>query len=171
MPFFLTYAEFVVATGAAIFFGTADPQPKPANTSRDVVLTFGTAVQRGAAPGEVFLTATLRPDTVIWNEYSAIYAAGLSDEGAAFVSAGFGKRLAIGPFEVVPFIGPALYQKDLRDGFSETELLQFRTGFDVSTTLGKNLTVTGGFYHLSNMQINADSADIDVAHAGVVFRF
>lgn len=163
MPFGLTYAEFVMGMGLAMFYGPADQAPNvPQNT-----LTLGTAVQPGAALGEEnFLTFTHRSDGVVWGKFTPIYALGLSDQGTAFASAGLGRPLDIWGLKVMPFTGPALYFDN-----KNNDIIQFRTGFDITQSFGENLTLAGGYYHISNAQANAPSADIDVAHIGLKLRF
>lgn len=163
MPFGLTYAEFVIGVGLAMFYGPADTSP----TARQNSLTFGTLTHRENLIGtENFATFTQRHDTLIWDKFNPIYAIGVSDKGTAFASAGLGRALDVFGVKIFPFTGPALYISN-----DNKDLLQFRTGFDITQTLGSNLTLTGGYYHISNAQANDPSADIDVAHLGIAWRF
>ncbi|MDZ7905036.1 MAG: hypothetical protein U5N55_04155 [Cypionkella sp.] len=163
MPFGLTYAEFVIGIGLAMFFGPNDSAPQ----QRQNALTLGTAVQPWVGPGdENFITYTHRREGLVWGKFTPIYSFGLSDDGTAFVSAGLGRPLNIWGVKVLPFTGPALYYDN-----NNNDLLQFRTGFDITQNLGENLSLSGGYYHISNGQANAPSADIDVAHLGIKLRF
>ncbi len=163
MPFGLTYAGFVVGIGLSMLFGPADP----AAPTQQNALTFGTAVQPWVSPGaENFITFTHREDGLIWGKFTPIYAVGLSDKGTAFVSAGLGRPLDVWGVKVLPFTGPTLYFDN-----NNNDILQFRTGFDITQNLGEALTLSGGYYHISNGQANAPSADVDVAHLGLKLRF
>ncbi len=163
MPIGLTYAEFVLGMGLAMFFGPADQGAQ----SMQNALTLGTAVQPSVAPGhENFLTFTHRRDGVVWGKFTPIYSLGLSDQGTAFASAGLGRPLDVFGIKVMPFTGPALYVDK-----NNNDILQFRTGFDITQNLGEHLSLSGGYYHISNAQANTPSADIDVAHIGLKLRF
>lgn len=163
MPFGLTYAEFVIGIGLSMLYGPVDLAPQ---TQQNAV-TIGTAVQPWDQPWEEdFITFTHRREGVVWGKFTPIYAVGLSDQGTVFASAGLGRPLDILGIKVLPFTGPALYFDNRNN-----DILQFRTGFDITQTLGDNLSLTGGYYHISNAQANAPSADIDVAHLGISLRF
>lgn len=163
MPFGLTYAEFVFGLGLTMLFGPADQSAQTQQNS----LTFGTAVHFSVTPGdENFITFTHRRSGVVWGKFTPIYALGASDQGTGFASAGLGRPLDVLGIKVLPFTGPALYFDS-----KNSDLLQFRTGFDITQTLGANLTLSGGYYHISNGQANVTSADIDVAHIGLNLRF
>jgi hypothetical protein len=161
MPFGLTYAEFVMGVGLSMFFGPADTAPPRS----DWAMTLGT-VTAGQTSGERFFTLTRREQHQVWGKFQPIYALGVSNKGTAFASAGLGRPLDVFGVKVMPFTGPALYFDN-----QNNDLLQFRTGFDITQSLGENLTLSGGYYHISNAQNNAPSADKDVVHLGINFRF
>ncbi len=163
MPFGLTYAGFVMGIGLSMLFGPADKSPQTTSNA----LTFGTTVQPWVTPGaENLLTLTHRRSDLVWGRFTPIYALGLSNKGTAFLAAGLGRPLDIGGLKVLPHFGPVLFTDPYNN-----DLLQFRTGFDISQSIGKNLSVSAGYYHISNGQANAPSADIDVAHLGMHLRF
>ncbi len=163
MPFGLTYAEFVIGIGLSMLYGPADLAPQIQQNS----VTIGTAVQPWDGPWEEnFVTFTHRRDGIVSGKFTPIYAVGLSNEGTAFVSAGLGRPLDILGLKVLPFTGPALYFDN-----KNNDVLQFRTGFDITQNLSDNLTLSGGYYHISNGQANEPSADVDVAHIGLKLRF
>lgn len=163
MPFGLTYAEFVIGIGLSMLYGPADL----AHQSQQNSVSIGTAVQSwDEAWTENFVTFTHRSDGVVWGKFTPIYAVGLSNQGTSFVSAGLGRPLAILGIKVMPFTGPALYFDNRNN-----DIVQFRTGFDITQSLGDNLALSAGYYHISNAQANAPSADIDVAHLGLTLRF
>jgi hypothetical protein len=163
MPFGLTYAAYVMGIGLSMVFGPPDTTAaQPQST-----LTLGTVVMPWAEPGsENFLTFSHTAPQVVWGRFHPVYAVGLSDQGAGFVSTGLGRRLDILGVKVTAFAGPALFVDN-----HNNDLLQFRTGFDINQPLGDWVTLTGGYYHISNGQANVQSADIDVAHLGFVLRF
>jgi hypothetical protein len=163
MPFGLTYAEFVIGIGLSMLYGPADLAPQTQQNS----VTIGTAVQPWDEPwDENFITLTHRRDGVVWGKFTPIYAVGMSNQGTTFVSAGLGRPLDILGIKVLPFTGPALYFDN-----KNNDIVQFRTGFDITQNLGDNLTLSGGYYHISNGQANEPSADVDVAHIGLKLRF
>lgn len=163
MPFGLTYAEFVIGIGLAMLYGPADQAPQSPQTS----LTLGTTVMPWVPFGqEDFITLTHRRDGVVWGKFTPVYGFGLSDKGTVFASAGLGRRLDIWGAKVLAFTGPALYFDN-----QNNDILQFRTGFDITQEFGKNFQISGGYYHISNAQANAPSADIDVAHIGLTWTF
>lgn len=163
MPFGLTYAEFVMGVGLSMFFGPADVAPQ----QQQWTATLGTATVGAGDPFEEnFLTLTHRRDGVVWGKFTPIYGIGLSDQGTGFVSAGLGSPLEVFGIKVMPFTGPALYSDT-----KNSDLIQFRTGFDITQTVTDKLALSGGYYHISNAQNNATSADIDVAHLGLKINF
>jgi hypothetical protein len=162
MPFGLTYGAFVAGIGLSMFFGPLDTTAPPSSRA----MSFGTEVVPWTKGTEIFVTFTQIGDQVIWHRFHPIYALGLSDQGAAYISVGLGRRLDVFGIKIMPFMGPTLYLDNRAN-----DLLQFRTGFEISKSLGENLSLTGGFYHISNGQANAASADIDVAHVGLSLLF
>lgn len=163
MPFGLTYAEFVMGIGLSMFFGPADVAPQ----QQQWTATLGTATVGAGDPFEEnFLTLTHRRDGVVWGKFTPVYAAGLSNRGTAFASASLGRALNVFGVQVMPHTGPALYNDT-----KNSDLIQFRTGFDITQTFGENFVLSGGYYHISNAQNNATSADIDVAHLGLQIKF
>lgn len=162
MPFGLTYAAFVAGIGLSMVFGPVDPTAPQSSHA----LSLGTTVMPWAQGEQNFATSTQISDQVIWHRFNPIYALGLSDQGTGFISAGLGRKLDVFGVKVMPFTGPTLYFDN-----DNNDILQFRTGFEISQNLTENLTLTGGYYHISNGQANAASADIDVAHLGLKLRF
>lgn len=162
MPFGLTYGAFVAGIGLSMFFGPLDTSAPQSSRA----MSFGTEVVPWTQGTEVFATFTQIGDQVIWHRFQPIYALGLSDQGAAFISVGLGRRLDVFGVKIMPFTGPTLYFDNRAN-----DILQFRTGFEISTSLDENLSLTGGFYHISNGQANAASADVDVAHLGLSLLF
>lgn len=162
MPFGLTYATFVAGIGLSMVLGPVDPTAPRSSHA----LTFGTTTNSGYVGDEDFLTFTHISDQVIWNRFHPIYAVGLSDQNTAFISAGLGRRLDVFGVKVMPFTGPTLYFDK-----KNNDVIQFRTGFEITQDLTDTLSLTGGYYHISNAQANAPSADIDVAHLGLRMRF
>jgi len=96
---------------------------------------------------------------------------GASVDGALFVSAGLRREFRLGNVTIMPYFGPALSQGDVGGGFRSDELLQFRTGIEVSYSVSDQMRAGVGFYHLSNAGLTAGSADLDVASASVTWRF
>ena len=163
MPFGLTYAAYVVGIGLSMDFGPADTSAPQSQSA----LSLGTVVMPWVDPGsENFLTFSHIGRQVVWGKFNPVYGVGVSDHETAFVSAGLGRRLDIFGVKVTAFAGPALFVDN-----DSNDLIQFRTGFDITQTLGDLVTLNGGYYHISNGQANAASADFDAAHLGLVLRF
>lgn len=158
MPFGLTYAAFVAGIGLSMLFGPLDTTTPHASHS----LSLGTSVMPWARGNENFVTFTHTSDQTIWNRFHPIYAVGLSDQGAGFISASLGRHLDVFGIKITPYIGPSLYFDN-----NNNDIVQFRTGFEISHNLTDTLSLTGGYYHISNGRANAASADIDVAHLGL----
>jgi hypothetical protein len=159
MPFGLTYAAFVAGIGLSMVFGPVDTTAPQSSRA----LSLGTVTTLG---DENFVTYTQISDQVVWNRFNPIYAVGLSDQGTGFISAGLGRRLEVFGIKIMPFTGPTLYFDK-----NNNDVIQFRTGFEISQNLTNTMSLTGGYYHISNGQANAASADIDVAHLGLRLRF
>jgi hypothetical protein len=95
----------------------------------------------------------------------------VSVDGAAYVTAAVRKDYRLGPVQITPYIGPALYQSHLGTRFASKELLQFRTGFDVFVPVSNRLSFGLGFYHMSNANITNASAGLDVTRLGLQYRY
>jgi hypothetical protein len=162
MPFGLTYAAYVTGIGLSMVFGPVDSTAPQSNRA----LSLGTTVMPWTHTKENFLTYTQIGDQVIWHRFNPIYAVGLSDQGTGFISAGLGRRLDVLGVKIMPFTGPTLYFDN-----NNNDVIQFRTGFEITQNLSDTVILTGGYYHISNGQANAASADLDVAHLGLKLRF
>ncbi len=167
----LTYAQFVGATGLAIVTRNGTPAETAFMGRYDISLTTGANRKAKSGPGQKgWLTLTAKSHDPIFGNIIPVYAMGISVDGAAFATAGIGKRFHAGELEIVPFWGPTLYQSDL-SSFEEKDLIQFRTGLDISYPIGDATYIVGGFYHISNAKITSHSAGIDVFHFGFQMVF
>lgn len=163
MPIDFTTAGFAMGMGLSMLFGTPDTAPQSTRNA----LTFGTAVQPWMTLGsETIVTLTHRRQGDGLRRFTPIYSTGLSNRGMAFVSVGLGRPLDMGGIKVMPHVGGALLR-----GKTGTDTLQLRTGFDISQALDNGMSITGGIYHIGNGQNNATSANITVAHLGVLMKF
>lgn len=169
MPIGLTYAEIVVGIIGAIYFG----EPKPVDqVPTGTAITIGANVKNEHGPAQDgIVTFTRYGTTRVWDQYTPVYGFGASLDGAVFASYGLGKQINVLGGTLTPFTGPAIYQRNINDGFSGEELVQFRTGVDFSYPVGPNALLTAGWYHMSNMKLNDSSAEIDVTHAGLLVHF
>lgn len=159
----LTYPIYVLGVSIAMLFGPADPAPQ----QNDTAFTYGPAMQDWVKTNqEYMLTLTHRRANPIWGKFRPMYSVGISNQGTVFVSAALSRPLDIFGVKVIPHFGPTLYKDN-----HQNDLLQFRTGFDITHSINDTLSFTGGFYHISNGQANPNSADIDVAHFGLSMRF
>jgi hypothetical protein len=94
---------------------------------------------------------------------------GSSTDGLRYLGVGAYKRLAWGPFELMPSAGPALYHSNRGKGTSER--LQFRTGIELNYPLQGDAGIGVGFYHLSNARLSKDTAAVDVTYVSWRLRF
>jgi len=162
----VTYAQFVGAMGVGILAGNGSP-PLPDMQGRfDYSLSVGANSLSKSGPGQNgWLTlSALGHEPYFWNIVPS-HAAGLSADGAAFVTTGLAKRYKLSAFEFTPYWGPTLYQSRLGN-WSRRDAIQFRTGIDVSIRMTDDASMFMGMYHISNAGISSKSAGIDVTHLG-----
>ncbi len=167
-----TYAQFVGAIGFAILMGSGNGHDPSLSGYKDLSVSLGATAHHKSGPGKNgFLTATIASHDLIFDRFTPIYAVGMSMDGAAFTSVGIGKRFSLLGFDVLPHFSPTLYQSRLLGEFSTKELIQFRTGIDISYAFNESMSFGAGFYHISNAGISTRSAGIDVTHIGLLFRY
>lgn len=167
----ITYIQYVATV---IGLGTFLPQGSlPPNDGTDRWrVALGANVASTPGPGESgVLTIDRLLGAPVWRELRPFWGVGVSVDGALFVSAGLRREFRLGNVTIMPYFGPALYQADVGGGFRSDELLQFRTGVEVSYAFSDQMRAGVGFYHLSNAGLTAGSADLDVAYAGFSWRF
>lgn len=171
MPFGVTYAVFIGAILGLLAFGKPDAESiRRGAQAPNWLLTYGrNAPDKSDFGQDGVLTVEYRSDQEGWFGLKPVYAAG-TDFSGAFVSVGVRKDFFLGDLQVTPFFGPALYQSRLRD-FSSGELIQFRTGIDLSYAIGDRMHVALGYYHMSNGRNDDHTAAIDVARLAVLCRF
>ncbi|NTW55725.1 MAG: hypothetical protein HGB20_01615 [Chlorobiaceae bacterium] len=173
----LSYATYVALTaGVLVFVNPAEEKTAGENLpihKNEWLITAGSNSKSGSdGPGkDVLISVDYRPDSYLFWKFKPLYAFGFAPDGAVYTSFGIRKDYRIGPVQITPFFGPALYQRDIGSRWEAKELLQFRTGFDVMVPVTGEIKIGGGFYHISNGQNNDYSADIDVTHATVAFSF
>lgn len=167
----LTYMQFVAAT---IGLGTALPQGNlpPADSLDRWRIALGANIAEGPGPGaDGVLTIDRLSGTPIWRELQPFWGFGVSVDGAVFVSFGLQRDFRLGNVTITPYFAPTLYQSDLGGEFRSAELLQFRTGVEISYSFSDQMRAGVGVYHMSNAGITSGSADLDVAYAAFTFRF
>jgi hypothetical protein len=167
----IAYAQFVAAT---IGLGTLLPQgglPTADGMDRWRI-ALGANVAPTPGPGEDgFLTVDRLFGEPVWRELRPFMGFGISVDGAVFATVGLYREFRVGNLTITPYFGPTIYQSDLGGAFQSEELLQFRTGVEVSYSFSEQMRAGVGIYHISNAGITPASADIDVAYASVLFRF
>ena len=190
----ITYAAFVAVTAAPLIFldPAEDPDAKfpvqiasmknisrPETTAvdgessahKDWLLSYGRNDPKKGTPGtDGFLSIENRPDAKVFWNFKPAYALGVSVDGAAFTSVALRKDFKFGPIQVTPYIGPALYQSDVFRHFKSSEIVQFRTGFDILLKARSNLMFGLGTYHISNAGITNGTAGIDVFRVSIQFH-
>jgi len=137
-----------------------------------VSLTFGKTVARrsGVAMSGV-LDVEYRFGDVLFHSLEPAIAAGVILDGGFYVAASLRRDFRIGPVVVTPYTGPALYQQKLSGRHEGDELLQFRSGVDLSYQASPDLTIFAGVSHISNAGLTRLSADIDVVRVGLQYKF
>ncbi|NTU97994.1 MAG: hypothetical protein HGA62_09310 [Chlorobiaceae bacterium] len=168
----LSYATYVALTAGVLIFVKPSDEISPIHKDA-LMITYGSNSKCGSTgPGkDAFISADYRPDNYLFWKFKSSYAFGFSTDGAVYTAFGIRKDYKIGPVQITPFIGPALYQREIGSHWESKQLLQFRTGFDVMLPVTSEIKIGGGFYHISNGQNDDHSANIDVTHATVAFSF
>jgi hypothetical protein len=171
--FGLTYAMYVAIVGGTLIAVNPAPEATTAGVpaQNDWLFSYGRQDPDKKPVGEDgFLSVEYRPAHEIGWRFKPLYALGVSVDGAAYVSAAVRKDYRLGPVQITPYIGPALYQSKL-GRFASKELLQFRTGFDVLVPLTNKVSVGLGYYHMSNAKITNASAGLDITRVSLQYRF
>lgn len=173
--FGLTYATYVGIVGASLvaFDGPAVTDAQKAQDEKLWVLTVGKNSPKkdtGAKDGIVSLE--YRPQQEMWWRFKPLYAAGVSTDGIVYATAAVRKDFQLGPIQITPHFGPTLYQSKIDQRFSGSELIQFRTGFDILIPITKEVSIGGGYYHISNGNLNRKtSAELDITNISVQYKF
>jgi len=170
--FGLTYAMYVAIVGGTLILVDPPPEATTATSAQNAWLfSVGRNDPDKKPVGENgFLSVEYRPAQEIGWRFKPAYALGVSVDGAAYVTAAVRKDYRLGPVQITPYIGPALYQSKL-GRFESKELLQFRTGFDVFVPLTNKLSFGLGFYHMSNANITNKSAGLDITRVSLQYRY
>jgi hypothetical protein len=167
MPFGMTYAVYVGIVLAALALPPGWSHMDGKNT---LGVTAGANNPDKHTKGDNgFFSVEYRQKQELFHGLQPLYAAGLSVDGAGYATAGVRKGFKFGWVRLEPYFGPALYQSSLGD-INSKELLQFRTGTDVFVG-GEDLAFGVGFYHISNANMNDESAGLDILHAAVKVKF
>jgi len=186
----LTYATYVALTVGAMALLPSDEDAKQEAAAKSTTAASGEASQAPAAPSgtwlfsygmnnpnqtspgkDGFFSAEYWPTEPLFWKLKSIYGAGVSTDGAAYVTAATRRDFKVGPVMITPYTGPILYQSKLGSNWEGRELIQFRTGIDVVIPLTDALSVGAGFYHISNAGLTRRSAEIDVSRISVQYRF
>jgi hypothetical protein len=167
MPFGMTYAMYVgiVLTALALPPNWSDMDGK---NTLGVTAGANNPDKHSQGNNGVF-SVEYRPKQELLYGLQPLYAAGLSVDGAGYATMGVRKGFHFGWVRLEPYFGPALYQSSLGN-FGAKELIQFRTGTDVFVG-GEDLAVGVGFYHISNANMNSESAGLDIIHGAVRMKF
>lgn len=173
MIFGMSYAAYVAIVVGTLAFAD-NTNPTPADLSADGYWFYGFGgndpdVGHRDRSGEI--TVEYRPNDALFLGLRPLYAAGVAGDGGGFLSIGVRRDYFLGAFQITPYTGPALYRAP-DDGDDEgAGWLQFRTGFDVMYEVAPDVSVSAGFYHLSDATASSSSADRDVVRMGLQYRF
>ena len=118
-----------------------------------------------------FISAELYSGKKLFWNLKPLYALGVSVDGGGYLTVGLRNELKLGPLRIIPFFGPALYQRQVFHG-NIKQLPQFRTGFSLMLPYQK-LMVGAGFYHISNAYMTGlhNSAGLDITYFSLKYNF
>jgi len=169
--FGITYALYAGLIAGGLLLVDAPARDATEQARSDWLVSAGADDRSRATVGrDGFVTVEYRPHRQTWRGLSPLYAAGASADGAAYFSAALRKDFEWGGVSLSPYLGPALYQSRPGRRYDGRELLQFRSGFDLTYALSPALRVGLGYYHISNARLNQRSADIDVTRLVLMVR-
>jgi hypothetical protein len=163
----MNYANFAFAT-LLMLVGT----PSGVEPGQDVIeWRFGRNNKDKDGPGKhgVVSVDYLSRFRIVGSGLRPYVTMGSSNDGMRYLGVGTYKRLAWGPFELMPSAGPVLYHSGQGRGTSER--VQFRTGVELSYPLQGDAAIGGGFYHMSNAGLSNDTASVDVTYVSWRLRF
>lgn len=172
MPFGVTYAVYVATIAASAMF------LKPGEDARQYdapngswMVSLGEQVRDISRTGQVAVVdLEYRTEQEWFLGLKPGYGVAVAEDGSLWANMSLRKDFYVGKLRLTPFFGPALYQSDLGN-FETDELIQFRTGFDISYETASNFQITGGFYHISNAMLTDMSAEVDVVRVGMRYEF
>ena len=169
--FGITYALYAGLIAGGLLFVDAPARDAAEQARSDWLVSAGADERSRAQVGrDGFVTLEYRPHRQLWRGLSPLYAAGVSADGAAYFSAALRKDFEWGRLALSPYLGPALYQSRPGRRYDGQELLQFRSGFDLTYALTPAVRVGLGYYHMSNARLNDSSAEIDVTRLVLMVR-
>ena len=175
MPFGTTYAAYATA----IVLSVLAPVPEWARPDQpllddQIVYSFGMNAPDKAGIGKDGMYAVeLWKSKDVYPGIRPMYSVAWDGKTGGYASFTLRKDFHLGKFQISPYGGVALYQSDWTN-YNAEDLIQYRTGFDVSLKLGQTTKLTAGFYHISNLSKTGSpegSADMDVTRIAFVSRF
>lgn len=165
----LSYAQFVAVLGGGML--AFEPPAHPdLNTDAVVVSVDHMYKKRAQNVRENVLSLELKSSSEWFWGFKPTYAAGIGSDGSGYAALGLRKDYRWGNFELSPFIGPAIYQSKVGTWKSE-ELLQFRSGLNLTYKISDTVDLGVGVYHLSNAKMNTASADKDMRRILLQIRY
>jgi hypothetical protein len=169
--FGITYALYAGLIAGGLFFVDVPERDAAEQARSDWLVSAGADRRSRATVGrDGFVTVEYRPHRQTWRGLSPLYALGASADGAVYFSAAVRKDFEWGRLSFSPYLGPALYQSRPGERYDGQELIQFRSGFDLSYALSPAVRVGIGYYHISNAKLNGSSAEIDVTRLVLLVR-
>ncbi len=164
MIFGMTYAVYAALTLISIcsldFF-----RPSPELESLDSIgMTFGRNDMKKNDIGRSFWTSIeYFSKTNLISNVRPYVALSIADESAFYISIGIFNDIRFGEVKITPYFGPAFCQQKI-GSWNSKQILNFRTGTEISFDIYKNFAVGVGFYHISNAAITGreNSFGVDI---------
>jgi hypothetical protein len=164
------YAAITVATISLVDFVKPNNNLKSLNS---VGLTFGQDNIPKNSIGKKYCSSIelFSKDNLISN-IRPYFALSFADESAAYMSIGIYNDIKFGRLKIIPYFGPAFCQKKI-GSWNAKEILNFRTGTELSIDLTSNFTIGVGFYHISNAAITGydNSFGVDIKYIKLCYNF
>jgi hypothetical protein len=173
--FGMTYAVYVALVGSSMV--AFDSRPPPPNAPQAQHGTWNYSLgyddpRKGTPGASGFVNVEYLPNgPVLWRGLVPRYDFGISVDGAVFGSAGLRKGFYVSNVIITPYTGIVAYQSDLSKSYKGRELIQFKTGIDVSLPLTPKVSLGIGYFHISNAGLTRSSAEIDVSRVLLQYRY
>jgi hypothetical protein len=173
--FGMTYAVYVALVTSSMVALDAPVPPKDAPQAQQGTWSYSLGYndpRKGTPGADGFVNIEYLPNgPALWRGLKPRYDLGVSVDGAVFGSAGLRKDFYVSNVLITPYTGLVAYQSDLGKSYKGRELIQFKTGIDVTVPLTPKVSLGVGYYHISNAGLTRSSAEIDVSRVLLQYRY
>lgn len=172
MPFGVTYAAYASSILLALLAQVPDSmQPDQPFPEDQLVFSYGRNAPDKVGIGKGGMYAVeLWKAKEFYPGLRPMYSIATDGRVGGYASLTLRKDFQFGDVQVSPYGGVALHQRDWTN-YNALELIQYRTGFDISIKVGPQSKLTIGYYHMSNFGISGTSANIDVTRVAFISQF